>query len=177
MVLEEQPWGLNPSPLCPKAQTIRLYCCPSFRANQNGDDPRQSSCTPAPPPVSLHPEVNCGEKWRPLGRGETLQTVECLDDGEKHDHHLLTPLLDQGDAGLIPGMGRFPRRREWQPPPVLLPGESQGQRSLAGYSPWSRKEVDMIYQLNNNDSWTRALDWETLWDLKTCLAFPSKDPG
>ena len=26
-------------------------------------------------------------------------------------------------------------RRQWHPTPVLLPGESQGQRSLAGYSP------------------------------------------
>ena len=25
---------------------------------------------------------------------------------------------------------------EWQPTPVLLPGESHGQRNLAGYSPW-----------------------------------------
>ena len=27
--------------------------------------------------------------------------------------------------------------------PVFLPGESHGQRSLAGYSPWGRKELDM----------------------------------
>jgi len=26
-------------------------------------------------------------------------------------------------------------RRTWQPTPVFLPGESHGQRSLAGYSP------------------------------------------
>jgi len=26
-------------------------------------------------------------------------------------------------------------RRAWQPTPVFLPGESHGQRSLAGYSP------------------------------------------
>ena len=31
------------------------------------------------------------------------------------------------------------RRRKWQPTPVFLTGESQGQRSLAGYSPWGRK--------------------------------------
>ena len=30
-----------------------------------------------------------------------------------------------------------------QPTPVFLPGESLGQRSLAGYSPWGRKESDM----------------------------------
>ena len=26
-------------------------------------------------------------------------------------------------------------RRKWQPTPVFLPGESQGERSLTGYSP------------------------------------------
>ena len=26
--------------------------------------------------------------------------------------------------------------------PVFLPGESHGQRNLAGYSPWGRKELD-----------------------------------
>ena len=36
-----------------------------------------------------------------------------------------------------------PRRREWQPTPVSLPGESHGQRSLASYSPWGLKESDM----------------------------------
>ena len=30
---------------------------------------------------------------------------------------------------------KIPWRRAWQPTPVLLPGESYGQRSLAGYSP------------------------------------------
>ena len=50
------------------------------------------------------------------------------------------------DQGLIPG-SRFPWRREWQPTPTLfLPGESHEQRSLAGYSPWSRKELDMTNQ-------------------------------
>ena len=28
--------------------------------------------------------------------------------------------------------------------PVFLPGESHAQRSLAGYSPWGHKELDMI---------------------------------
>ena len=33
-------------------------------------------------------------------------------------------------------------RRKWQPTPVFLPGESHGQRSLVGCSPWSRTESD-----------------------------------
>ena len=31
-----------------------------------------------------------------------------------------------------PWVGKIPWRRIWQPPPVFLPGESHGQRSLAG---------------------------------------------
>ena len=38
-------------------------------------------------------------------------------------------------------------RREWQPTPVLLPGEFHGQRSLESYSPWGRKEPDTTEQL------------------------------
>ena len=34
-------------------------------------------------------------------------------------------------------------RRAWQPTPVFLPGESHGHRSLVGYSPRGRKELDM----------------------------------
>ena len=45
-----------------------------------------------------------------------------------------------GDMGLIPGLGRFPWKRKWQPTPIFLPGTSHGQRSLVGYSPWSCKE-------------------------------------
>ena len=37
---------------------------------------------------------------------------------------------DVGDEALIdPGVGKIPWRRKWQPTPVFLPGESQGQRS------------------------------------------------
>ena len=36
-----------------------------------------------------------------------------------------------------------PRRMAWQPIPVFLSGESHGQRSLAGYSPYGCKESDM----------------------------------
>ena len=41
-----------------------------------------------------------------------------------------------------PWVGRIPWRRAWQPTPVFLPGESHGQRSLAGYRPWGGKELD-----------------------------------
>ena len=55
--------------------------------------------------------------------------------------------------GLIPGSRRspgpedprvqkIPWRRVWQPTTVFLPGESHGQKSLVGYSPWGGKESD-----------------------------------
>ena len=37
---------------------------------------------------------------------------------------------------------KIPWRRAWQPTPVFLPGESNGQRILVGYSPWGREESD-----------------------------------
>ena len=49
--------------------------------------------------------------------------------------NLLADAEDLGDAGSIPGSGRSPWRRKWQPTPVFLLGESHGQRSLEGYSP------------------------------------------
>ena len=50
---------------------------------------------------------------------------------------------DIKDMSSIPRSGRFPWRRKWQSTPVLLPGESHGQRSLVGYSSWSHKGSDM----------------------------------
>ena len=42
----------------------------------------------------------------------------------------------------VPSLGQEdPWRRKWQPTLVFLPGESHGQRSLLGYSPWGRKRV------------------------------------
>ena len=38
--------------------------------------------------------------------------------------------------------GRGNDNPKWQPTPVFLPGESHGQRSLVGYSPWDTKESD-----------------------------------
>ena len=39
-------------------------------------------------------------------------------------------------------------RRQWQPTPVLLPGESHGWRSLVGCSPRGRSESDMTERLH-----------------------------
>ena len=41
--------------------------------------------------------------------------------------------------GFDPWVGKIPWRRAWQPTPVFLPGESCGQKSLAGCRPWAHK--------------------------------------
>ena len=49
---------------------------------------------------------------------------------------------DIRNPGFIPGQ-EDPLRRAWQLTPVLMPGESCGQKSLSGYSPQGHKELDM----------------------------------
>ena len=41
-----------------------------------------------------------------------------------------------------PRVRKIPWKRKWQPTPGFLPGESHGQRSLAGYSPGGLKSKD-----------------------------------
>ena len=48
---------------------------------------------------------------------------------------------DRRDVGLIPGLGRSPGEGHGNPP-GFLPGESHGQRSRVGYSPWGCKDLD-----------------------------------
>ena len=63
-----------------------------------------------------------------------------------------------GVSGSIPGLGRS-QERAWQPTPVFLPGESHGQRSLAGYSPQGQKES------------TESLhDWSDLGLMHSCIS-------
>ena len=69
-----------------------------------------------------------------------------------------------GELGLVPGLVKIPWRRTWQPTPVFLPGEAHGQRSLAGCSPWGRKESDTTERLS-----TPWLEWLSLKSPQTLL--------
>ena len=46
----------------------------------------------------------------------------------------------------IPGLGRSPREGNGLTP-IFLSGKFHGQRSLADYSPWGRKESDINNRL------------------------------
>ena len=86
-----------------------------------------------------------------LGTGAVLR-----EDNEQSDLTTYLPTMQASEwmqaapqSPKIPPLGIAPFcergmkviwKRKWQPSPVFLPGEFHGQRSLAGYSPWGRKE-------------------------------------
>ena len=53
-------------------------------------------------------------------------------------------------------VGEIHWRWEWQPTPVFLPGESKGQRSLAGYRPWGCTEPHITEQLTQTHRHTHT---------------------
>ena len=63
--------------------------------------------------------------------------------------------------GFSPCVRKISWRRPWQPTPVFLPGESHGQGSLAGYSPWGRKESNMT---------AKSLTWLKQLRMHACTA-------
>ena len=70
--------------------------------------------------------------------------------------------LQCGRPGFDPWVGEIPWRRAWQLTPVFLPGESHGQRSLAGYSPQGHKESDMTEQVSTSFYYAHSF-----WDQKS----------
>ena len=58
-------------------------------------------------------------------------------------------------------VGKTPWRRKWQPTPVFLPGEFQGQSSLVGYSPWGRRVghdwATNTHTLDQKDHWSSEI--------------------
>ena len=65
-------------------------------------------------------------------------------------------------------------RRKWHPTPVLLPGKFHGWKSLVGYSPWDRKELDTterLYFLSFYSSF-----WRRKWQ-PTPVLLPEKSHG
>ena len=69
--------------------------------------------------------------------------------------NLPTSAGDMRDLGLIYRFGRSPWRRAWQPTPVFLPGESHGQRRLAGYSPWGHKGSVTTKRVSMQHAWEK----------------------
>ena len=64
--------------------------------------------------------------WKPVV--QWLKSYLLMQECRRHRFHLW--------------VRKIPWRRKWQPTPVFLSGESHGQRSLVGYSPWGHRELD-----------------------------------
>ena len=60
---------------------------------------------------------------------------------------------------LDPWVGKIPWRRTWQPTPLFLPGESNRQRSLAGYSV---KSQTGLKQLSTHTNF-HLQRWKVVW--------------
>ena len=75
-------------------------------------------------------------------------SVQIIDGGGQGRHEDLQLSAEFELEGFLIGMvGKGRLRREGLSTPVVLPGKSHGQRSLAGYSPWGGRDLDMAEQL------------------------------
>ena len=107
-----------------------------------------------------------------------------------------SPSASARDAGHTrrrsdPWVGQIPGRSKWQPAPVFLPGESQGQRRLVSFSPWGREELEPTAHTNGdsfycpmqrkcyaNSSWfmqAQVLLFGTSWDCFSWVCFIPDD--
>ena len=70
----------------------------------------------------------------------------------------------RGRFGFDPWVGMILWGRKWQPAPEFLPVESHGQRSLAGYSPWGRRESDTTEILTSHiwSGWPQTVHFQRL---------------
>ena len=113
------------------------------------------------PSMGLH---GVGHDWSDLAAAAAIciQGFPGVSDGKESAWNV-------GDL-CDPWVRKIPCRREWQPTPVFLPGEFQGQRSLVSYIPWSCKDSDMTERLTHTHnlhsaSLTAKVIWETWFSV------------
>ena len=75
-----------------------------------------------------------------------------------------------------PWVWNIPWRRELLPTPGFLPGESHGQRSLAGYSPWGCRESDTTERLTLSLSKQQKFILTQVWKIEI-QNLPPEAPG
>ena len=95
----------------------------------------------------------------PCGSSDCLRRWHCLYCSLPWYHRWQRIYLQCDRPGFDPWVKRIPQRREWQPTPIFLPGESHGQRSLVGYRPWSCKESDTTEWLTLSLCWLSTIEW------------------
>ena len=94
----------------------------------------------------------CGEAWRAISA--FLLVCSCrYQTTLAGDSTLLpsSPLFLPASPFLPPSLPSF-WRRKWQPTPVFLPGESQGQQSLVGCRLWVAQSWTRLKRLSSSSS-------------------------
>ena len=91
----------------------------------------------------------------PIQTGLRIAPIRCHPDKHRGFEKFLNFVLSSRTIQPISG---DTWKRKWQPTPVFLPGKSHGQRRLAGYSPWSCKEMDTTSRLDNNGNRRHSRD-------------------
>ena len=127
------------------------------------------------PPVMQETQFQSLGREDPLGKGMathssilawriqwTEETGRLLSIGSIGGSESKESACNAGNLGVISGLWRLPGEGNGLPTPVFLPGESNEQRSLAGYSPWGLKKSDWV----TNDTFT--LVW-IMWIIKVKL--------
>ena len=94
--------------------------------------------------VALKVPLSMGFSRQEYWSGFPFPSSEDLPDPGIKPTSLMSPALASGSFITSDTW----RRRRWQPTPVLLPGKAHGRRSLAGCSPWGRKESGMTERLH-----------------------------
>ena len=84
-------------------------------------------------------------------------------------------MQEMGDVGLIPGLGRSSLwSRKWQPTPVFLPGESDGQRSLWAIVHSATKSWTCLERLSMNTNLQKCLRRNLGWAIFDNLCLSQK---
>ena len=134
--------------ICSNA-TQRVVCGLATSAPR-GNTP---TCSSHAHPRPTKSESLCVCVWRRWGggwRGPTICAVTCATGDSEALWEALLPSWPSGQIICLlrrryrrhrfdPWAGKNRWRRKRQPSPVFLSGESHGERSLAGYSPWGRR--------------------------------------
>ena len=97
-------------------------------------------------------------EWKPKPFSETVRARSVVFDSlQPYGYGIPTKSTGVGRhfllQGIFPTQGLKPRllhlwRRQRHPTPALLPGKSQGQRSLVGCSPWGCEESETAERLH-----------------------------
>ena len=152
---------INGSCRSPRIRSGGPLSCPIFFPHQISTARGQDALAGQRCVTSSSPRRSCPHEalgwsggWLPRGkpRGAEIPS-KCLHPPFRAEASLEVQMvricLQCWRPGFHPWVWKILWRREWAPTPVFLSGCFHGQRSLAGYSPWGRKESDTIQQLTH----------------------------